>query len=275
MRAGLALGCSIRATSVFARKNYFYPDLPKGYQISQYDEPICEHGKLTLALGGEDASRILRIHIEEDAGKNIHARARHESLVDLNRAGVPLIEIVGEPDLASAQEALRVPQGAARGASCTSASTTATSRRARLRCDANVSVKPRGATKLGTRAELKNMNSFRFLRQAIDYEIARQSRGARERAAASRRRRAPTNPRRARRAPCAPRKRRTTTATSPSPTCRRCASTRRGSRASSAAARSCRRPGPSATSRLGWAQPKRRCSPTSASWRISSTWPCR
>src|SRR5450631_731049 len=103
LRAGLALGCTIRESSIFARKNYFYPDLPKGYQISQYEEPLCQHGKLTLPTG--KTVRILRIHLEEDAGKNIHAEGGDESLVDLNRAGVPLIEIVSEPDLANAQEA--------------------------------------------------------------------------------------------------------------------------------------------------------------------------
>jgi aspartyl-tRNA(Asn)/glutamyl-tRNA(Gln) amidotransferase subunit B len=172
IRAGLALDCTIRETSIFARKNYFYPDLPKGYQISQYEEPLCQHGKLTLPSG--KTVRILRIHLEEDAGKNIHAEGATESLVDLNRAGVPLIEIVSEPDLANAQEAtdylktlrnvllyLGVNDGNLEEGS--------------LRCDANVSVAEKGATKLGTRAELKNMNSFRFLRQAIDYEIGRQS----------------------------------------------------------------------------------------------------
>ena len=172
IRAGLALGCSIRRESIFARKNYFYPDLPKGYQISQYDAPICEHGKLTLPSG--KTVRILRIHLEEDAGKNIHSAGGNESLVDLNRAGVPLIEIVSEPDIDSAQEASDYLK-ALRAVVMYLGINDGNLEEGSLRCDANVSVKPKGATQLGTRAELKNMNSFRFLRQAIDYEIGRQS----------------------------------------------------------------------------------------------------
>jgi aspartyl-tRNA(Asn)/glutamyl-tRNA(Gln) amidotransferase subunit B len=172
IRAGLALGCEIRRESIFARKNYFYPDLPKGYQISQYSEPICEHGKLKLPSGKE--IRILRIHLEEDAGKNIHSAQANESLVDLNRAGVPLIEIVSEPDIASAQEASDYLK-ALRAVLMYLGINDGNLEEGSLRCDANVSVKPVGATKLGTRAELKNMNSFRFLRQAIEHEIGRQS----------------------------------------------------------------------------------------------------
>jgi aspartyl-tRNA(Asn)/glutamyl-tRNA(Gln) amidotransferase subunit B len=173
MRAGLALGCTIRETSVFARKNYFYPDLPKGYQISQYEEPLCQHGKLTLPSG--KTVRILRIHLEEDAGKNIHAEGGgDESLVDLNRAGVPLIEIVSEPDIGSAQEATDYLK-ALRNILLYLGVNDGNLEEGSLRCDANVSVAEKDATKLGTRAELKNMNSFRFLRQAIEHEIARQS----------------------------------------------------------------------------------------------------
>jgi aspartyl-tRNA(Asn)/glutamyl-tRNA(Gln) amidotransferase subunit B len=172
MRAGLALGCTIRETSIFARKNYFYPDLPKGYQISQYEEPLCQHGKLTLPSG--KTVRILRIHLEEDAGKNIHAEGGDQSLVDLNRAGVPLIEIVSEPDIANAVEATEYLK-TLRNILLYLGVNDGNLEEGSLRCDANVSVAEKGATKLGTRAELKNMNSFRFLRQAIDFEIGRQS----------------------------------------------------------------------------------------------------
>ena len=171
LRAGLALGCTIRRESIFSRKHYFYPDLPKGYQITQYEEPICEHGQLTLPSG--KVIRILRIHLEEDAGKNLHG-AGSESLVDLNRAGTPLIEIVSEPDLANAQEASDYLK-ALRAVVMYLGINDGNLEEGSLRCDANVSVKPLGAAKLGTRAELKNMNSFRFLRAAIEHEIERQS----------------------------------------------------------------------------------------------------
>ncbi|MBX5484658.1 MAG: Asp-tRNA(Asn)/Glu-tRNA(Gln) amidotransferase subunit GatB [Myxococcaceae bacterium] len=174
VRTGLALGCEIRETSVWARKNYFYPDLPKGYQISQYDLPICEHGRITIDTPeGEKTIRVRRIHMEEDAGKNVHDAAAGLTRVDLNRAGVPLLEIVSEPDLRTAEEAaeylkqlrdilvyLGVNDGNLEEGS--------------FRCDANVSVMRRGTSDFGTRTELKNLNSFRFIRQAIDYEIARQ-----------------------------------------------------------------------------------------------------
>ena len=174
VKAALALDCSIRPKSRFARKNYFYPDLPKGYQISQFDEPFSDHGHLDIALGdgGIKRARILRIHMEEDAGKNNHD-AGSESIVDLNRAGVPLVEIVGEPDLGSPQEAaeylrtlrdilvfLEINDGNLEEGS--------------FRCDANVSIKPIGESKLGTRVELKNINSFKFVEKAIASEIERQ-----------------------------------------------------------------------------------------------------
>ncbi len=171
VRAALAVGCSIRAASRFARKNYFYPDLPKGYQISQFDEPFAEHGHVDLEAAGRHV-RILRVHMEEDAGKNIHGRGG-DSIVDLNRAGTPLVEIVSEPDLRSANEAaeylrtlrdillfLGVNDGNLEEGS--------------FRCDANVSIRPVGEEKLGTRVELKNINSFRFVEKAIEHEAARQ-----------------------------------------------------------------------------------------------------
>jgi aspartyl-tRNA(Asn)/glutamyl-tRNA(Gln) amidotransferase subunit B len=174
VRTGLALGCEVRATSIWARKNYFYPDLPKGYQISQYERPICEHGHLEFEVGG--ASKrvgIVRIHMEEDAGKNTHDPHGGDSLVDYNRACVPLMEIVSAPDVRSSEEAseylkalrdvlvyLRVNDGNLEEGS--------------LRCDANVSVMRKGETRFGQRCEIKNLNSFRFVRQAIDAEVERQ-----------------------------------------------------------------------------------------------------
>jgi aspartyl-tRNA(Asn)/glutamyl-tRNA(Gln) amidotransferase subunit B len=175
MRAALALGCTVREHSVFARKNYFYPDVAKNYQISQYELPLNEHGELVIEV--DDVVRkvdIQRIHLEEDAAKNLHAVGSGTStLVDYNRAGTALMEIVSGPDLRSAAEAeeylkrlreilmfLGVNDGNLEEGS--------------FRCDANVSVRPVGQAKLGTRAELKNINSFRFVRKAIDYEVARQ-----------------------------------------------------------------------------------------------------
>jgi aspartyl-tRNA(Asn)/glutamyl-tRNA(Gln) amidotransferase subunit B len=174
VRAGVALGCRINARSIWSRKNYFYPDLPKGYQISQYDQPLCEHGSLTFEVdGSERRVGIRRIHMEEDAGKNIHDAGGGESLVDLNRAGVPLIEIVSEPDLRSAEEAGEYLK-ALRDVLVYIGVNDGNLEEGSFRCDANVSVMRRGATELGTRAELKNINSFRFVRQAIEYEIVRQ-----------------------------------------------------------------------------------------------------
>jgi len=174
VRAGVALGCRISDRSVWARKNYFYPDLPKGYQISQYDLPLCEHGALVFDVDGvEKRVGIRRIHLEEDAGKNIHDAGGGESLVDLNRAGVPLIETVSEPDLRSAEEAAEYLK-ALRDVLVYIGVNDGNLEEGSFRCDANVSVMRRGATEYGTRAELKNINSFRFVRQAIEFEIARQ-----------------------------------------------------------------------------------------------------
>jgi aspartyl-tRNA(Asn)/glutamyl-tRNA(Gln) amidotransferase subunit B len=172
---GLALGCAIRGKSVFARKNYFYPDLPKGYQISQYEAPICEGGGLTITVDGvEKHVRLTRIHMEEDAGKNLHdVSADGSSGVDLNRAGVPLLEIVSEPDLRSADEAVEYLK-ALRSILLTLGVNDGNLEEGSFRCDANVSVMRRGATQYGTRAEIKNMNSFRYLKQAVEYEVRRQ-----------------------------------------------------------------------------------------------------
>lgn len=171
---GLAMNCEIRKLSRFARKHYFYPDLPKGYQISQYDEPICERGSVKVRMG--DAVRtigVTRIHMEEDAGKNIHDARTAASLVDLNRAGVPLLEVVSEPDLRSPAEAadyLRTVRQMVRYLDISDGNMEEGS----LRCDANISLRPIGQLKFGTRTEIKNINSFRFVERALEYEIARQ-----------------------------------------------------------------------------------------------------
>jgi len=174
VRTGLALGCRINPVSIWARKNYFYPDLPKGYQISQYDQPLCEHG--VLEIDGEDGVRrirIRRIHLEEDAGKNVHDAGGGESLVDLNRSGVPLVEIVSEPDIRSSAEAGEYLK-ALRDVLVYLGVNDGNLEEGSFRCDANVSVMRRGATQYGQRVELKNINSFRFVQKAIDYEIGRQ-----------------------------------------------------------------------------------------------------
>ena len=175
IKLGLATSCSIQRESIFARKHYFYPDLPKGYQISQYDKPLCASGHIDIRLKGEIKKiGITRIHLEQDAGKNIHHEHEPTSVVDLNRAGVPLVEIVSEPDLRSPEEAgaymrqlrqilryLEVCDGNMEEGS--------------LRCDANVSIRKSGSDKFGTKVEIKNLNSFRYVEKAIAYEITRQA----------------------------------------------------------------------------------------------------
>lgn len=174
IKMGLATNCSIAPRSIFARKNYFYPDLPKGYQISQFDTPICFDGYLDIELD-EYNKRIglTRIHMEEDAGKSIHDQDPYNTLVDLNRAGTPLIEIVSEPDLRTPEEAYayltKIKQIVQYLEICDG-----NMEEGSLRCDANVSVRPRGREKFGTRTELKNMNSFRNVEKAIEFEIYRQ-----------------------------------------------------------------------------------------------------
>ncbi|MEZ4224889.1 MAG: Asp-tRNA(Asn)/Glu-tRNA(Gln) amidotransferase subunit GatB [Polyangiaceae bacterium] len=173
LRVGVALGCQIRERSVFARKNYFYADLPKGYQISQYAEPICEHGHVEVDLDGRSKRvNITRVHMEEDAGKSVHG-VGDKSWVDLNRAGVPLVEIVSEPEIESAAEAAAYMK-TVRDILVFCDVNDGNLEQGSLRCDANVSVREEGATELGTRTELKNLNSFRFLSRAIELEIARQ-----------------------------------------------------------------------------------------------------
>jgi aspartyl-tRNA(Asn)/glutamyl-tRNA(Gln) amidotransferase subunit B len=174
VRLGLAVGGTIRERSQFSRKQYFYPDLPKGYQISQYDEPLVEGGSIDFPLNGQSHSVALtRIHLEEDAGKSTHLG--NSSLVDLNRAGVPLCEVVSEPDLRSAEEAAEYMRALWRLVRYIGVSE-ANMEKGHLRCDANVSLRPVGATEYGTRTELKNINSFRFVQNAIEHEIARQGR---------------------------------------------------------------------------------------------------
>ncbi len=172
---GLALNCEIRRFNRFARKHYFYPDLPKGYQISQYDEPICERGHVEILHDGVKRSiGITRIHMEEDAGKNIHDVRTNASLIDLNRAGVGLLEVVSEPDIRSPAEAaayLRVIRQLVRYLGVSDGNMEEGS----LRCDANVSLRPTGSAKFGTRTEIKNLNSFKFVERALEYEIARQT----------------------------------------------------------------------------------------------------
>jgi aspartyl-tRNA(Asn)/glutamyl-tRNA(Gln) amidotransferase subunit B len=174
VRTAAALGCTIHAKSIFARKNYFYPDLPKGYQISQFEEPFSTKGSLDIEIGGETRRiGITRVHMEEDAGKNVHG-VGGDSLVDLNRAGVPLCEIVGEPELRSSAEASAYLR-ALRDVLVFIGVNDGNLEEGSFRCDANVSIRPRGTTTLGTRCELKNINSFRFVQRAIDAEIARQT----------------------------------------------------------------------------------------------------
>jgi aspartyl-tRNA(Asn)/glutamyl-tRNA(Gln) amidotransferase subunit B len=171
---GLATNCTINEKSVFARKNYFYPDLPKGYQISQYEEPICEHGYVDIVFPDESNKRIgiTRIHMEEDAGKSIHDQS-YSTLVDVNRCGVPLMEIVSEPDMRTPVEAYlylyKIKQLVQYLGICDG-----NMEEGSLRCDANVSVRLIGESKLGTKTEIKNMNSFRNVEKAISYEIERQ-----------------------------------------------------------------------------------------------------
>jgi aspartyl-tRNA(Asn)/glutamyl-tRNA(Gln) amidotransferase subunit B len=180
--AAMALQCRINETSIFARKNYFYPDLPKGYQISQYDKPLAEFGYIEIPAGtgigakGKKKIGITRVHLEEDAGKSLHEGfpdADEKTAIDLNRTGVPLIEIVSEPDIASPDEAYEYLTRLKEIILYTGVSD-CNMEEGSLRCDANVSVRPRGQKAFGTKAEIKNVNSFRFIRDALEYEIGRQ-----------------------------------------------------------------------------------------------------
>ena len=174
--AATALNCQVRETSIFARKNYFYPDLPKGYQISQYDKPLAEHGHITIKTpAGPKKIGITRVHLEEDAGKSLHDGLPDSSewtSIDLNRSGVPLIEIVSEPDIASPDEAWEYLTRLKEIILYTGVSD-CNMEEGSLRADANVSIRPRGQREFGTKTEVKNVNSFRFIRQALEYEIER------------------------------------------------------------------------------------------------------
>jgi aspartyl-tRNA(Asn)/glutamyl-tRNA(Gln) amidotransferase subunit B len=175
--AATALNCRINQTSIFARKNYFYPDLPKGYQISQYDRPLAEQGWIEIPAGaGTKKIGITRLHLEEDAGKSLHegfADSAEKTAIDLNRSGVPLIEIVSEPDITSPEEAYQYLTQLKEIVLYTGVSD-CNMEEGSLRCDANVSVRPRGHKEFGTKTEVKNVNSFRFIREALEYEIDRQ-----------------------------------------------------------------------------------------------------
>lgn len=174
IRLGQALNCEIHRESIFSRKHYFYPDLPKGYQISQFDKPICENGLLTFMVDGEERSiRIRRIHLEEDAGKNTHIEGAHKSYVDFNRAGTPLLEVVTEPDLRTPRETMEAFK-ALRQLVVWLGICDGNMQEGSLRADINVSVRKKGDDKLGTRTETKNLNSFRFVGQAIAFETRRQ-----------------------------------------------------------------------------------------------------
>jgi aspartyl-tRNA(Asn)/glutamyl-tRNA(Gln) amidotransferase subunit B len=174
--AAMALNCRINETSIFARKNYFYPDLPKGYQISQYDKPLAEHGVIEIKANGRAKKiGITRLHLEEDAGKSLHegfATSSETTAIDLNRSGVPLIEIVSEPDLATPDEAYEYLTRLKEIILYTGVSD-CNMEEGSLRCDANISVRPRGQKQFGTKTEVKNVNSFRFIREALEYEIER------------------------------------------------------------------------------------------------------
>jgi len=175
--AAMALNCEVHETSIFARKNYFYPDLPKGYQISQYDKPLAEDGFIEIeTASGKKKIGITRVHLEEDAGKSLHegfAGANDTTAIDLNRSGVPLIEIVSEPDIATPEEAYEYLTRLKEIILYTGVSD-CNMEEGSLRCDANISVRPRGEKKFGTKTEVKNVNSFRFIREALEYEIDRQ-----------------------------------------------------------------------------------------------------
>src|SRR5271154_3469351 len=177
IQASLAMQCTVNSFSRFARKNYFYPDLPKGYQISQYDEPLAEHGELEITVdGAKKTIGVTRVHMEDDAGKSIHDGFKDSdryTYVDLNRSGTPLIEIVSDPDMRSADEAHAYLTEVKQVLQYISVST-CDMEKGHLRCDANVSVRLKGAEALGTKAEVKNLNSFRFLKMAVDQEIERQ-----------------------------------------------------------------------------------------------------
>ena len=240
VRFALGIDAEINQNSVFARKHYFYPDLPKGYQISQYDEPIVGRGRLTIECAdGVKTIGITRAHLEEDAGKSLHEDFHGQSGIDLNRAGTPLLEIVSEPELRSAVEAvayLRKLHSLVRYLDISDGNMQEGS----FRCDANVSVRRVGQTELGVRAELKNINSFRFVEKAIDYEIARQIETLEDGGDRPRRKLGCTTKRATSPARCAARKTRMTIVIFPTPICRRLRSAMRSSNRCAPSCRNCR-----------------------------------
>ncbi len=219
IRFGLAVGAKVAPQSIFARKNYFYPDLPKGYQISQYETPVVQGGQVEIVVGtARKVVHLTRAHLEEDAGKSLHEDYHGQTGIDLNRAGTPLLEIVTEPDMRSSAEAVEYAR-ALHALVVWLGICDGNMQEGSFRCDANVSVRRPGAP-FGTRREIKNLNSFKFLQQAIDFEVQWQIDRIEDGWPSSRRPCCST-PTPARRGPCAARKTRTTTATSPTPTCRR------------------------------------------------------
>ena len=248
VRTGLGLKAKINLRSIFDRKNYFYPDLPQGYQISQYKSPIVGEGEIQVDLTPDHSIRveIERLHLEQDAGKSLHDQSPTMSLVDLNRSGVGLMEIVSKPDMRSSEEA-KAYVGKLRTILRYIGSSDGDMEKGNLRADVNVSVRRRGEP-LGTGCEIENVNSIRFIGQAIKAEARRQSRSSRT-AAMSTRRRACSTRRAARRGRCARRRRRTTIATSPTPTCCRSNSTRPSSMHSPPICPSCPTPSGRASSR--------------------------
>ena len=250
MLTGLALGCRVETDAVrFERKNYFYPDLPKGYQISQYALPLTAAGRLEVPVASEGATAsigITRAHLEEDTARMSHA-GRGYSVVDFNRAGIPLMEIVTEPDLRSPAQA-RAYGETLRDILRYIGASQADMEAGSMRIEGNVSLRPMGTDRFGTKVEVKNLNSFRSLERAMEYEVARHARRSSEGSRCARRREAGTR-RRAVRSSSAARKRRTTIATSRSRTCRRCDHRRHGSRRSGRGCRSCPRRGAIGTRR--------------------------
>jgi aspartyl-tRNA(Asn)/glutamyl-tRNA(Gln) amidotransferase subunit B len=240
IRFGLAVGGTISRRSVFARKNYFYPDLPKGYQISQYEVPVVQGGTLTIAAAeGEQVVRLTRAHLEEDAGKSLHEDYHGMSGIDLNRAGTPLLEIVSEPELRSAADAVtyaRTLHALVRWIGICDGNMQEGS----FRCDANVSVRRQGDSKLGTRCEIKNLNSFRFLQHAIEFEVRRQIELIEDGGTVVQETRL-YDPDRGETRPMRGKRTRRTIAISPIPTCRRSRSTRRGSNAKKNTCLNCRK----------------------------------
>ena len=239
---GLAIGAHVAPLSVFARKNYFYPDLPKGYQISQFEKPVVQGGKINCVVEqkGKDSYiktvNLTRAHLEEDAGKSLHEEFADMTGIDLNRAGTPLLEIVTEPDMRSAAEAVAYAK-ALHSLVTWLGMSDGNMQEGSFRCDANVSVRPAGSDVLGTRCEVKNLNSFRNLEEAINYEVERQIELIESGGQVASTTRTNAKP-----VKCAPRKTPTTTAISRIPICRRWSFRRNGSNESKAPCPNCRTP---------------------------------